>query len=108
MDVLREPGAAIGREIATGDRADAQIETFISRRHEQRVKTEGERAEEEAWMESERRLKVSRDAALRAEWCEYHRDQAERHRRNLAALVARHEAAVERLMEGTDQKGRVA
>jgi len=31
-------------------------------------------------------------------------DQAERHRRNLAALVAQHEAAAERLMQATDER----
>ena len=33
----------------------------------------------------------------RLAWCEYHRDQAERHRAVLASLIARHEAEAQRL-----------
>ena len=46
---MSNPGRAIGREIATGEGADAQIDAFISRRHEQRQKSEGERALEDLW-----------------------------------------------------------
>ena len=53
MDVMREPGAVIGRGIARGERAETDLDAFISKRHEQRV-VEGERAVEEAWGVSER------------------------------------------------------
>ena len=42
------PGRAIGREIATGDRADSQIDSFTSRRQDQRVKSKPEREAEAA------------------------------------------------------------
>ena len=97
-------GRAVGREIATGDRAEAQIDAFISRRDAQRRKSEGDTAEEEAWVKSERRRDAHRRAENRAAWYGWHMDQAERHRRNLGALVAQHEAAAERLIEETDER----
>jgi hypothetical protein len=45
-----------------------------------------------AYNERERRHK-------QAEWYSWHIDQAERHRRTLAALIAHHELAAERLCE---------
>jgi hypothetical protein len=65
---VREPGAGIGREMAAAERADAQIDAFISRRHEQRVRSEPERALDEAWREADRRLDVRRRRQTRAEW----------------------------------------
>ena len=53
MDVM-EPGAAIGWEIATGERAEAELDSFISRRHEQRRKSEPERELEAAWVDAEK------------------------------------------------------
>ena len=61
-------GRAVGREIATGDRAEAQIDAFISRRDAQRRKSEGDRAEEEAWSKSESRYDAHRRAGNRAAW----------------------------------------
>lgn len=98
MDVMRKPGVGIGWEIARGEAVEDELTRLVERRHERRVTGEGERPAEAAWAESERRHSALRSDALRAEWCEYHREQAERHRRNLAALVDHHEAAAERLM----------
>jgi len=95
VDGTREPGAGIGREIAAGERADLQIETFIARRDKQRRETEGDRAEEEAFMESERAYFARLAADGRAEWVRFHRAQAARHRAVLEALIQRHEAAAE-------------
>ena len=94
MDTMREPGRAIGREIATGERADAQIETFISRRHVQRVKSEGERALEDLWRESEKRQEAARRREARAAWYGWHLDRADLY----ARLSAEHEAAAEGLL----------
>jgi hypothetical protein len=43
VDVMREPGAVIGRGIARGERAETDLDAFISKRHEQRVVVERER-----------------------------------------------------------------
>ena len=51
---MREPSAVIGRGIACGERAETDLYAFISKRHEQRVVVEGERAVEEARRVSER------------------------------------------------------
>jgi hypothetical protein len=49
-----------------------------------------------AWKESERKHAAARDAELRDAWCEYHREQAERHKAVLAALIEHHEEQAER------------
>ncbi len=104
MDVMGEPGVGIGRDIAAGEAVEHELDAFISRRDKQRREEEEDRAEEEAWVESERRHDVHKRAENRAAWYGWHMDQAERHRRNLGALVAQHEAAAERLMQATDER----
>ena len=91
-------------EHARGEKVEAEIDAFVLKRDAERRRTEGERAAEEIWMESERRYDARRVAGNRAAWREYHRDQAELHRRNLVALVAQHEAAAEKLIEETDRR----
>jgi hypothetical protein len=90
------PGATLSRDIAAGEHVEKEIDQFISRRHDRRVKAEGER-EEEAWKESVRAYTARRSEEMRAAWCEYHQGQVTRHRAVLEALIARHEAAAERL-----------
>jgi hypothetical protein len=60
MDIAHEPGRAIGGDIARGEGVEHELDSFISKRHEQRVKTEGERAIEDAWREAERREEARR------------------------------------------------
>jgi hypothetical protein len=54
---------------------------------------------EELWEESVRRYNARRQEEMRAAWCEYHQDQAARHRAVLKDLIARHEGQAARLME---------
>jgi hypothetical protein len=49
-------GAGLSRDIATGEKVEAELDAFIAKRHRERVATEGERDEEAAWAESARRL----------------------------------------------------
>jgi hypothetical protein len=79
--------------------AEAQLERFITQRHEKRVQTEGERAAEEMWMESVARYNERERRENAEEWRRYHEDQAERHRRTLAALIAHHEGEAEKLLD---------
>ena len=72
---------------------------FIERRDRQRRQSEDERRTEAAWMESERRYEEKRRRENRAAWYVWHLDQAERHRRTLEALIARHETQAA-LLEG--------
>ncbi len=91
MDTMKaKPGAALNRDITSGERAEKDLDAFIARRDTARRRTEGERAGEAAWRESERRTEARRDAKLREEWACYHAEQAARHRANLEALTAYH------------------
>jgi hypothetical protein len=76
----RPVGAALSRDLADGEAVEAGLDAFIEVRDKQRRKEEGERAEAAAWVESTRRYNAVRDAKLRDAWCEYHQEQAERHR----------------------------
>jgi len=96
-------GKALDRDLAPGEQVDAVLDHFIEVRDRQRRKEEGERAEAEAWVESTRRYNAVRDAKLRDAWCEYHQEQAERHKALLADLVRHHEAQAKKLMNGSSE-----
>jgi hypothetical protein len=51
------------------------------------------------WRESVARYNERERRQIRAEWYGWHYDQAERHRRTLAALIAHHESEAESLLE---------
>ena len=42
-------GAALSRDIGAGEKVEAELDAFVSRRDKQRRRTEGERPDEEAW-----------------------------------------------------------
>jgi hypothetical protein len=90
-------------DIAQGELAERLIDAFIERRHDRRVAEEGERPEEAAWAESERRHAERRHEANRAAWAAFHEDQAARHRRTLQDLISHHEARAARL-QATDER----
>jgi hypothetical protein len=97
---VREPGQAIGRDIANGDKADSQLDAFISRRHEQRLKSEPEREAEAAWVAAEKLQEAARRRENRAGWYGWHMHRVELH----ARLSAEHAATAEGLMEETDER----
>jgi acyl-CoA reductase-like NAD-dependent aldehyde dehydrogenase len=82
----------------TWDWSPDAVEEDLNRLIERRAK-EAEDANHaaQAWAESARRYNLAHSAERRAAWVQYHRQQAERHRAALAALVARHEAAAAHL-----------
>jgi hypothetical protein len=55
-------------DITHSEKVEKELDTLVSRRHVQRVKSEGERREEELWMESERRHAERRREENRAAW----------------------------------------
>ncbi len=55
----------IERDISRSERAEADLDAFISKRHEQKVKMEGERLEEAVWVETSRREEMDLD---RLDW----------------------------------------
>lgn len=71
-------GAALSRDITRGEKVDADIDNFISKRHEKRVAEEGERAVEDAWKAAERRAAAERDRQFK-----YSRLAAEEHLRGV-------------------------
>ena len=101
----RPVGASLSRNITRGEVVDSDLEKLISRRHEQRVKAEGERDEEAVWKESTRRYNAARDEEMRRAWCEYHQEQAERHRGVLKSLVAYHETQAEKYLPSSAEAG---
>lgn len=100
MTTIGEPGQAIGRDIGAGERAEAELNAFISRRDTQRRRDEGEQTVEDLWKARERLEAARRRRELDAEWRGWHRSRAALYRR----LSAEHEAAAERLMEETDER----
>ena len=97
----RPIGAALnrnlGRPTVPGEAVERELDAFISRRHEQRVQTEGERLALEMWQESERKYAERRREANRQAWTSFHGEQADRHRTTLQALVEHHEMQAAKL-----------
>ena len=93
-------GAALNRNLgsltAPGEAVEAELDRLITRRHDARVSSEGERLAEEMWRESERRHAERRREEMRAAWCEHHQGQAARLRTVLEELIAGHEQQAER------------
>ena len=83
-------------DVAHGEIVEAELAAFI----EKRAALEDPEAKEELWVRSVERYNARRSDEMRAAWCEYHQDQAERHRRTLEGLIARHEEQAKRLLEG--------
>jgi hypothetical protein len=73
VDIAAQPGQDIGRDIGRGEAVEHELDAFISKLHEQRLKTEGERPIEEAWRESERRAEAHRREELRGCWLKWYR-----------------------------------
>ena len=90
-------GAALSRDIATGEKVEAELDAYVSRRDRQRWQTEGQRDEEVAWHESERRVEApggsptGPNGTCCTTWL-----AADRLRATLGALVDYHEAEAEK------------
>jgi hypothetical protein len=78
---------------------------FIERRDDKRRQTEGERLEDDLWMETVKAYNERERRQIRAQWYGWHCDQAQRHRRTLAALIAHHEDEAQKLLEDSEEKG---
>jgi hypothetical protein len=78
---------------------------FIERRDDKRRQTEGERLEDDLWMETVKAYDERERRQIRAEWYGWHCEQAERHKRTLAALIAHHEGEAQKLCESTEAEG---
>jgi hypothetical protein len=101
VDVAAQPGRGIGREVGRGEAVEHELDAFIAKRHEQRVKTEGERAIEAAWRESERREEARRREENRLAWCDYF----ERLSACLRVRAEEYDQRAQTLMETDQPKG---
>ena len=90
-------------KLARADAVDAELDKLISRRASTDKGPDPDEREE-LWKASVRAHNAAREAENREAWREYHRAQAERHRRTLTALISRHEAEAERLTQPTERR----
>ena len=92
-------GAALSRNLgsatAPGEMVEAEIDAFISKRHDRRVVEEGHRASEELWAASERAYFVRRREENRLAWCGYFSHLAE----SLRARAEEYDRRAQTLME---------
>ena len=103
VDIAAQPGRGIGCDIGRGEAVEYELDAFISKRHEQRVKSEGERQAEEAWRESERREELRRREENRGGWLSWYR-RLERGYLERAAECGRRADALE-IDRATQPKG---
>ncbi len=86
------------------DTVDLELDRLISKRASQDTRPDPDELEP-GYVESVRRFNARQRAENRAAWSEYHRDQAERLRRNLQDLIAHHETQAARLCESKATEG---
>ena len=86
------------------DTVDLELDRLISRRASTDHRTSADELEP-GYVESVRRFNARVRAENRAAWSEYHRDQAQRHRAVLEALIAHHETQAARLCESKATEG---
>jgi hypothetical protein len=87
-------------DVERAERVEADLDRLITRRHDQRVKDEGERQAEEAWAESERRHFAKRRERNRIAWIGYFECIATA----LRVRAEEYDARAEKLMEAKGQE----
>lgn len=91
-------------DVARADTVDLELDRMISKRASaDRTPDPDER--EPSYAESVRRFNTRRRAANREAWVNFHRLQAQRHRRNLEDLITHHETQAARLCESKATEG---
>jgi hypothetical protein len=83
-------------DIEAGERVEGEIDHMIQRRHEQRVRDEGQRRVEELWRPSERAYFERLEEQERRERAEFHEAHANRLRNTMGSLIQHHEREAER------------
>lgn len=91
-------------DVMRADTVDAELDRLIGRRASQDERPDPDELEP-SYRESVRRHNAKIRRENRAAWYGWHMDQAERHRRNLEALVAHHERRAAVLCEGEATEG---
>ncbi len=93
-------GAALNRDVSTGEKVEKDLDAFISKRDKERRLSEGERAEEAAWRESVRRHNAKLEAEAgrsRLAW--------EKHLRTVYATRMDEKDRLIETLEATEPKG---
>lgn len=96
---MTRPGRTISRDISRGEAVEAEINSFITKRHNDRAASEGERLVEEAWKVAERREDARRrveEGHARLAWAKHLRGVYTRRKEEYERLVE--------TLEGTDGK----
>jgi predicted transcriptional regulator len=88
-NITRKANERSVMDIARDELVERKLTRMIERRSRQKDPDE----ESELWRESVERYNVLLASRRRAEWCEFHKEQAARLRSVLEAAVARHEEA---------------
>jgi hypothetical protein len=91
-------------DIARSEAVEADLDRLIERRSSREMDPD---KCEELWKGSVRAYTARRREEMRVAWCEYHQDQAARHRSILEALIADHEEKARKLL-ATEDQGEVA
>jgi hypothetical protein len=91
--------------VARGEMVESELDRLITKRHDERVKSEAERLEEELWMPSERAYFARLEDQKRQERLEFHEAHATRLRNTLEGLISHHEAEAEKYRENGHQEG---
>ena len=90
-------------DVMRADTVDAELDRLITRRASQDRRPDPDELEP-SYLESVRGYNARIRAENRAAWCEYHRAQADRLRRNLEELIDHHETRAARLYESPYRK----
>jgi hypothetical protein len=83
--------------VTRAEMAEQELNRFVERRHDQRVKEEGDAARiAAAWAESCDKYNAARQHELAWQWLRYHVAAQRTHRRTFAIIDAHHEAEIRR------------
>jgi hypothetical protein len=88
-------------DIAKGEWVESELDAMITRRHDQRVLSQGERLEREIWQESVAKYNARQEAEHRAAWCEHFRKMRGLH----TALADGYDAKLRDLENGHHENG---
>jgi hypothetical protein len=90
--------------VEQGERVERDLDAFIEKRHDQRVREEGERRTLEEWQVSERLYAARKSRARALDWYHYHLERAVGAERNGAEIAASHRIKAARILR-TDLGG---
>jgi len=80
-------------DVARRDTVEVELKRLMEKRSSRETDPD---ERDELWKASVAAYNARRREENRMAWCEYHRDQAKRHRAILEALIAEHRAQAER------------